>query len=77
MKAALDDGKLGLLDNWLRHVQDVRDEHRGRLDLTDPARCLDRLYELNVVEQALSDRLTHVQRLRHVPMRRAVRRGGR
>lgn len=53
VKAALDDGKLGLVDNWLRHVQDVRDEHRGHLDLTDPARSLDRLCELNVVEQAL------------------------
>ncbi|MBI3401751.1 MAG: carbonate dehydratase [Acidobacteria bacterium] len=53
VKAALDDGKLGLIDNWLRHVQDVRDEHRGRLDPTDPARSLDRLCELNVVEQAL------------------------
>ena len=53
VKAAFDDSKLGLIDNWLRHVQDVRDEHSARLDLTDPARSLDRLCELNVVEQAL------------------------
>jgi len=51
--AALDDAKLGLVDNWLRHVQDVRDEYGARLDLTDPTRSLDRLCELNVVEQAL------------------------
>jgi len=53
VKAAFDDAKLGLIDNWLRHVQDVRDEYSDRLDLTDPARSLDRLCELNVAEQAL------------------------
>ena len=53
VKAALDDSKLGLVDNWLRHVQDVRDEYGARLDLTDPVHSLDRLCELNVVEQAL------------------------
>jgi carbonic anhydrase len=53
VKAALDDSKLGLVDNWLRHVQDVRDEYSARLDLTDPVRALDRLCEVNVVEQAL------------------------
>jgi hypothetical protein len=30
--AALRDEKLGLIDNWLRHVQDVRSKHRGQLD---------------------------------------------
>jgi len=53
VKAALDDGKLGLIDNWLRHVQDVRDEYHARLDLSDPVRSVDRLCELNVIEQAL------------------------
>ena len=53
VKAALEGAKLGLIDNWLRHVQDVKDEYSDRLDLTDPARSLDRLCELNVVEQAL------------------------
>jgi carbonic anhydrase len=51
--AALQDAKLGLIDNWLRHVQDVRDEHRSLLDSGDPARRLDRLCELNTIEQAL------------------------
>ena len=31
MLAALRDDKLGLIDNWLRHIQDVRDKHRGQL----------------------------------------------
>src|SRR6187455_1427685 len=30
--AALRDEKLGLIDNWLRHVQDVREKHRAHLD---------------------------------------------
>jgi carbonic anhydrase len=50
--AALRRDRLGLIDNWLRHVQDVRDRHQVRLDsLTDEAQQLDRLCELNVIEQ--------------------------
>ena len=42
---------LGLVDNWLRHVQDVAEQHRPRLlELPDP-HLLDRLCELNVLEQ--------------------------
>jgi carbonic anhydrase len=50
--AALRDDRLGLVDNWLRHVQDVRMKHREELDAlpTEPARH-DRLCELNVIEQ--------------------------
>jgi carbonic anhydrase len=53
--AALRRQKVGLSDNWLRHVQDVRDKHRGVLDLlpTDNRRH-DRLCELNVIEQAVN-----------------------
>jgi len=43
---------LGLIDNWLRHVQDVASRHREQLKrLPEPA-ALDRLCELNVLEQA-------------------------
>ena len=50
--AALRGDRLGLSDNWLRHIQDVRDQHRQRLSqLADPARAADRLCELNVIEQ--------------------------
>ncbi len=52
VRAVLDRDRLGLVDNWLRHVQDVRRKHEALLAaLSDePERC-DRLCELNVVEQ--------------------------
>lgn len=53
VRAALDGAKLGLIDNWLRHVQDVCNQHRAALDALPPAECADRLCELNVIEQAL------------------------
>ena len=52
VRAAYERSSLGLIDNWLRHVQDVRDRHDAqllRLD-NDEAR-LDRLCELNVIDQ--------------------------
>ena len=54
VRAALDEGKLGLIDNWLRHVQDVHTKHRADVDREpDPSARADRLCELNVVEQAV------------------------
>jgi carbonic anhydrase len=42
----------GLVDNWLRHIQDVQHQHEGRLQsVQDPAQRIDRLCELNVIEQ--------------------------
>jgi len=52
VKAALEDQKLGLIDNWLRHVQDVARQHAAELDQLESAPRLDRLCELNVLEQA-------------------------
>ncbi len=50
--AALRGERVGLSDNWLRHVQDVREKHQARLAaLADPAAAHDRLCELNVIEQ--------------------------
>jgi carbonic anhydrase len=44
---------LGLIDNWLRHIQDVAERHRPELEsIPDEAAKLDRLCELNVIEQA-------------------------
>jgi carbonic anhydrase len=52
VRAALEGTKVGLADNWLRHVQDVRDKHAQLLvEIDDPAVRLDRLCELNVIEQ--------------------------
>ncbi|HEX7070669.1 MAG TPA: carbonate dehydratase [Rhodothermales bacterium] len=53
--AALRDQKVGLADNWLRHVQDVRWKHREELAaLPDETERHARLCELNVVEQVLN-----------------------
>ena len=52
VRAAYLKASYGLIDNWLRHVQDVRDRHDARLAevSTEDAR-VDRLCELNVVDQ--------------------------
>ena len=50
--AALENHKLGLIDNWLRHIRDVRQKHARVLDpIANEPRELDRLCELNVIEQ--------------------------
>jgi carbonic anhydrase len=55
VRSAMDDERMGLVDNWLRHVQDVRDRYRGWLrGIADPAVRADRLCELNVIEQTLN-----------------------
>jgi carbonic anhydrase len=63
VKAALENLQLGLIDNWLRHVQDVRHEHDELLStIKDAGERLDRLCELNVIEQVLNvGRTTIVQ----------------
>jgi len=51
--AALRGDRIGLSDNWLRHVQDVRQKHESRLlALDSDVRRADHLCELNVIEQA-------------------------
>ncbi len=53
--AALHDRRVGLADNWLRHVKDVRSKHRAFLEgLPDDACRLAALCELNVLEQSLN-----------------------
>ncbi len=55
VKAALHNVKLGLIDNWLRHVQDVKESHQSLLgELKDDSQRLDRLCELNVIEQVVN-----------------------
>lgn len=50
--AALRGDRIGLSDNWLRHVQDVRQRHAAKLDaIHDSRECANRLCELNVIEQ--------------------------
>ena len=50
--AALKDLRVGLADNWIRHVQDGRHMHQAWLDTLPEARRVDALVELNVLEQA-------------------------
>ena len=52
--AALADRRVGVADNWLRHVQDVRNKHQDWLDGVAEADRVNALCELNVVEQALN-----------------------
>jgi carbonic anhydrase len=63
VQAAMQNLKLGLIDNWLRHVQDVMHNHAALLsEISDDAQRLDRLCELNVIEQVLNvSRTTIVQ----------------
>src|ERR1700736_3905676 len=52
--AALLNRRFGLIDNWLRHIQDVRLKHAALLDSLPEARRPDSLCELNVIEQVLN-----------------------
>ncbi|HEV7892539.1 MAG TPA: carbonate dehydratase [Pyrinomonadaceae bacterium] len=63
VEAAMKNSRLGLIDNWLRHVQDVMHAHEARLSpIEDESARLDRLCELNVIEQVLNvSRTTIVQ----------------
>ena len=54
VRAALESTKLGLIDNWLRHVQDVQQKHRALVERTPADARLDLLCELNALEQALN-----------------------
>jgi carbonic anhydrase len=50
--AALNDARVGLADNWIRHVQNVRNRHQAWLDTLPDEQKVDALGELNVIEQA-------------------------
>ncbi len=55
VRAAFRGDRIGLSDNWLRHLQDVREKHQPRLTaIGAEAEGCDRLCELNVIEQALN-----------------------
>ena len=52
--AALEGTRVGLADNWIRHVQDVRDRHRDLIAATAPEWRHDVLCELNAIEQVVN-----------------------
>ncbi len=63
VKAAMSNLQYGLIDNWLRHVQDVLHVYETELSqIEDESKRLDRLCELNVIEQVVNvSRTTIVQ----------------
>ena len=55
VKAALLDQRFGLIDNWLRHIQDIRQKHDLQIQkIKDEEQKWDRLCELNVIEQVVN-----------------------
>ena len=53
--SALKKSRLGLIDNWLRHIQDVATQHREMMgELPSDAAKHNRLCELNVIEQVVN-----------------------
>jgi carbonic anhydrase len=54
VKATLEGSRHGLIDNWLRHVMDVHEKHADEIASLAPDDRLDRLCELNVVEQVVN-----------------------
>ncbi len=54
VQATLNGLRVGLADNWLRHVGDVMAKHDTLLDATTLERRLDVLCELNVIEQVVN-----------------------
>ncbi|MDH5540706.1 MAG: carbonate dehydratase [Rhizobacter sp.] len=55
VKAALTNRRIGIADNWLRHVQDVRNKHRTWMEgMDDETMQHNALCELNVLEQSLN-----------------------
>ena len=52
IKAAMENKQLGLIDNWLRHIKDIYYKHHETLSkIKDTQKRLDKLCELNVIEQ--------------------------
>lgn len=54
VQAALEGARIGLADNWIRHIQDVRHRHRQLLDSLGDGVRADALCELNVIEQVVN-----------------------
>jgi carbonic anhydrase len=52
VRAAYERTRLGLIDNWLRHIDDVRQRHDETVSALPSDAAADRLCELNVIEQA-------------------------
>jgi carbonic anhydrase len=51
VRAALQGTRIGLADNWLRHIRDLKLRHRRRIEHLPPEQQEDVLCEINVIEQ--------------------------
>lgn len=51
VQAVLDEARFGLIDNWLRHVADVKEKHQNIIDNIAAQKQCDALCELNVIDQ--------------------------
>lgn len=55
VSAAMGHAELGLIDNWLRHIKDIREKHSAVLStIPDLKERTDKMCELNVIEQVLN-----------------------
>ncbi|WP_455217072.1 carbonate dehydratase [Kaarinaea lacus] len=55
VRAAIDDTRLGLIDNWLQHIKDIRGKHREIIStIANQHTQHDLLCELNVIEQVVN-----------------------
>ncbi|OGA94916.1 MAG: carbonic anhydrase [Burkholderiales bacterium RIFCSPHIGHO2_12_FULL_61_11] len=54
VQAALEGARIGLADNWIRHIQDIRHRHRERLDGLPPEMRANALCDINVIEQVVN-----------------------
>ena len=54
VEAALEGARIGLADNWLRHIQSIRDRHRPLLNSLNAGDRSDMLCDLNVIEQVVN-----------------------
>lgn len=59
--AAMNNMRIGIADNWIRHIKDVHDKHNRELSaIEDQHKRLDRLCELNVLEQVVNIGQTNI-----------------
>ena len=54
VQAALEGARIGLADNWIRHIQSTRDRHRALIDELPESHRADALCELNTLEQVVN-----------------------
>ena len=60
-EAAMNNVRIGIADNWIRHIKDVHDKHNRELsNIHDQHKRLDRLCELNVLEQVVNIGQTNI-----------------